>query len=74
MQATGTFDTATLVLQGSNDGSTWAGLSDEFDTAISLTAAGWYEIRTAARFIRPSTSGGGGSQDIDVILVARGNN
>lgn len=73
VQFTGTFDSATAVLQGSNDGTNWITLSDPQDgTAISVTAAGAAEVSTAMAYIRPSTSGGGGSQDIDCILVARG--
>ena len=72
-QAFGTFDGATLVLQGSNDGTNWVTIVDSSTTSpISLTAAGYAEISTAFAYIRPSTSGGGGSQDIDCILVARG--
>jgi hypothetical protein len=72
VQATGTFDSATLVLQGSNDGTNWVTLADTSGTNISLTAAGYAEFATAFLFIRPSTSGGSGSQDIDVIVCARG--
>lgn len=73
VQFTGTFDSATAVLQGSNDGTNWVTLKDPQDgTAISLTSAGYAEVSTAMAYIRPSTSGGGGSQDIDCILVARG--
>lgn len=69
---TGTFDSATAVLQGSNDGTNWLTLNDPNGTAVSFTAAGYAEVSTALAYIRPSTSGGGGSQDIDCILVARG--
>lgn len=72
VQFTGTFDSATAVLQGSNDGSTWVTLNDTLGAAVSFTSAGYAEVSTAMEFIRPSTSGGGGSQDIDCILVARG--
>lgn len=72
VQVTGTPDSATLVLQGSNDGTTWVTLKDTLGTAISFTAAGYAEVSTAMAYIRPSTSGGGGSQDLDCILVARG--
>lgn len=72
-QFTGTFDSATAVLQGSNDGTNWVTLTDPQDgTAISLTAAGYAEVQTAFLYLRPSTSGGGGSQDIDCIICARG--
>jgi len=69
---TGTFDSATAVLQGSNDGSNYVTLKDTSDTAISMAAAGYAEVSTAMMYLRPSTSGGSGSQDIDCIIVARG--
>jgi hypothetical protein len=72
VQFTGTFDSATAVLQGSNDGTNWETLSDVFGLNISFSAAGYAEVSTAMAYLRPSTSGGGGSQDIDCILVARG--
>lgn len=72
VQFTGTFDSATAVLQGSNDGTNWVTLSDVFGLNVSFTAAGYAEISTAMAYLRPSTSGGGGSQDIDCILIARG--
>ena len=72
VQFTGTFGGATAVLQGSNDGTNWVTLSDLLGTAISFTAAGYAELGTAMAYIRPSTSGGDGTQDIDCILVARG--
>lgn len=71
-QFTGTFDSATAVLQGSNDGTNWVTLKDMGASNVSFTSAGYAEISTAFAYIRPSTSGGGGSQDIDCILVARG--
>jgi len=72
VQVTGTPDSATLVLQGSNDGTNWVTLKDTLGSDISFTAAGYAEFSTAFRYLRPSTSGGSGSQDLDVIICARG--
>jgi len=72
VQFIGTFDSATAVLQGSNDGTNWETLSDIFGLNVSFTAAGYAEVSTAMAYLRPSTSGGGVSQDIDCIIVARG--
>lgn len=72
VQFTGTFDSATAVLQGSNDGSTWVTLDDAQGDTVSFTAAGYAEVSTAFLYLRPSTSGGSGSQDIDCIFCARG--
>jgi len=68
-QATGTFGGATLVLQGSNDGTNWVTLTDETDTAISLNAAGGVSVLERPAYIRPSASSGS-SQDIDCTLAA----
>lgn len=73
VQFTGTFGGATAVLQGSNDGVEYATLRDpQTGTAISFTGADYAEVGTGMAFIRPFTSGGDGTQDIDCILVARG--
>ena len=69
----GTFDSATAVWQGSNDGTNYLGLTDPSSTAISKTAAGIEQVLEGALYQRPSTSGGAGSQDIDVICVMRRN-
>jgi hypothetical protein len=70
IQATGTFDSATLNFQGSNDGgTTWFNLTDETGTEIALTAAGGKMFLPRVDRIRPLTSGGGGSCDIDVYMV-----
>lgn len=73
VQITGTFDSATVILQGSNDGSIWSTLTDPQGNAISKTSADLEQISEATRYIRPSTSGGGGSQSITVtVFAARG--
>ena len=70
IQVIGTFGSATIVLQGSNDNTNWVNLKDTGGTAISLTAAGAAEFSTAMAYIRPSTSGGS-SSDVDVIVCLR---
>jgi hypothetical protein len=71
IQVTGTFGSATIVLQVSNDGSNWATLKDGTGTNISFTAAGMSEFSTAARYLRPSSSGGT-ADDVTVTVVLRG--
>jgi hypothetical protein len=66
--ALGTFDSATLIIQGSHDGVSWVTILDGAYNAISITEAGSFYLITPFDFLRPSTSGGGGSQDIDVFL------
>lgn len=67
----GTFDSATVVWQGSNDGTNYLTLDDAHDVAISKTAADIEQVNQSALYQRPSTSGGGGSQSITVIAVCR---
>lgn len=70
IQVIGTFGSATVILQGSNDGTNWVALKDLGDNAISLTAAGGFQFQTAFKFLRPSASGGS-SQDVDCLMTLR---
>lgn len=72
IQVVGTFDSATVVLQGSNDGTNWATLTDGLGNAVSFTATGLKQVYEITRYVRPSTSGGGGSQSVSVYFVSRG--
>jgi len=71
VQISGTFNTATVVLQGSNDNVTWFTLTDPQGNAISKTAGALEMISELTRYIRPVTSGGGGSTDIDVTVLVK---
>ena len=71
VQFSGTWDSATAVLQGSNDGTTWFTLTDPQGNAISATADKLEMIEELTRYIRPSTSGGGGSQSISCIVLMK---
>mgnify|MGYP001798680175 CR=1 FL=1 len=72
VQFSGTFDGATATLQGSNDGTNWITLRDTAQLDVSVTEADYAEISTAFLYIRPLTTGGGGSQSINCVLAARG--
>lgn len=74
VQFTGTFDSATIVLQGSNDGSNWVTLQDLEGAAISMTSAGLVSIMEDTRYIRPSVSGGGGSTSLTATVLIAGAN
>jgi len=64
----GTFNGGTtVILQGSNDGTTWAALENPNGDAISATAAGGFEVRTGARYVRPSVSSGS-ADSVNVVL------
>lgn len=71
VQITGTFGGATIVMQCSNDGTTWFTMKDAVGDNISATGNAYFEFSTSALYIRPSASGGTGD-DLDVVLVMRG--
>lgn len=71
VQIEGTFGGATVVLQGSNDGSNWKTLSDPSNTALSFTSAGLEAVLEHTRYIRPSSSGGTGTA-VTVTVFMRG--
>jgi len=73
VQISGTFGGATVTLQHSNDGATWFTAKDLQNTDVSVTANGIFELSLSSVYLRPAISGGTGD-DIDVILVLRGNN
>ncbi len=71
VQVTGTFGSATVVLQGSNDASNWVTLKDTTGTAISVTSDGMVDFSTACLYIRPGISGGTGDS-LTIRVVLRG--
>jgi len=71
VQVVGVFNTATLTLQGSNDGINWETLSDPQGNAIAFTSAGLEQILENTRFVRPLVSSVGASTDLDVFLHVR---
>lgn len=60
VQISGTHGGATNKLQVSNDGAVWFDLNDKDGNAVSATANAFFELNTAARYIRPAVSGGTG--------------
>jgi len=71
VQVGGNFDSATLVLQGSLDGVTYFTLNDLQGSAISKTAAALEGIAEFCIFVKPSASGGAGSQSLNVTLAIK---
>ncbi len=72
VQIEGTFDGATVVIQGSNDGSNWQSLTDPQGNAISKAASALEAISELTRYIRPSVSGSvNGTTSINVYLYAK---
>ena len=70
VQMSGTWGSATIVLQGSNDGVTWFTLVDPQGNAISMTSDGLEAVLENPLYIRPKSSGGTGT-DVDVTLAGR---
>jgi len=72
LQMTGTPGSATATLGGRNDeSSSFVNIPDLSDDAISLTAAGAKDFSTAMLWLAPQLSGGGGTQDLDFVMVLR---
>jgi hypothetical protein len=67
VQTSGTFASATVILQGSNDGTNWNTLTDPQGNAISFTAAGLEAVTEHTRYVRPSSSGGAGAAVVVVV-------
>ncbi len=68
VQVTGTFDSATVTMQGSMDGSNWTNLTTNGVTAASLTAAGMLWLWETPLYIKPLISGGGSNQSLTIVI------
>lgn len=66
VQVTGTFNSNTLTMQGSNDGINWYTLKDINGNDVTFTAAGLKSIATPCLFIRPSD---GGSTGVTLTII-----
>ncbi len=72
VQVTGTFGAGgTVVIQGSNDGSTWATLNQAQGSAASFTGAGIRQIVETPRYVRPNVTAGDGTTSLTVSLIMR---
>lgn len=69
VQVSGTFGGATVAMHGSNDGSAYAALVDLAGVAIGISAAGFKSVGDRPRYIKPVTTGGGGTQSLKVTLL-----
>jgi len=69
VQATGTFTSATLALQGSNDGTNYVTIEDIQGNAASLSAAGLIEFQTT--FLYYKLQGGGTTLSAVATVVLR---
>jgi len=68
VQIAGTFDSATVVLQGSIDSTNFVALTDPQGNTISKTVAALEQVEEVVRYIKPAFSGGAGSQSLTVTI------
>ena len=70
VQLSGTLGTGgAITMQGSNDGTNWASLTDPQGNAIVLSAIGAMEqIMECPRYIRPNVTAGNGTTNLTVIV------
>lgn len=69
-QVFGTFGGASITVQGSNDGTNWAALSDGQGATLSLTSS--KPLRRSddiPMFVRPVVSGGDGTTSLTVVCI-----
>lgn len=66
-QISGTFNTETVTIEGSVDGTVWGALTTNGTDAATATANDVINIWEAPNFIRPSISDGTGV-DVDVVI------
>ncbi len=59
------------MLKGSNDGTNFFTLKDMDGNDVSVTAEGAGSIRDLPLYIKPTSSGGGGTQSVTVLLFAK---
>lgn len=72
IQVTGTFGAGGSVrLQGSNDGSNWAALTDPQGNDLNITSAKIEAITEITRYIRPLVTAGDGTTSLVVTVFAR---
>lgn len=72
IQVTGTVGAGgNLRIEGSNDGSTWATLTDPQGNALDFTSAKIEQVSEITRYIRPRVTAGDGTTSFTVTMLAR---
>ena len=72
IQVSGTFGSGgALTLQGSNNGSVWATLTDPQGNDIVITSAKIETITEITRYMRPNVTAGNGSTSLNVSMLVR---
>ncbi len=70
-QVFGTFNGATLVCEGSGDGTNWITLTNVVGGSLSYTQAGLFQITEATAFIRPNLQSAPGATSLTAIMTMR---
>jgi hypothetical protein len=65
------FDGATVRLKGSNDQVSFYNMNDPLGNVLAFTAAGLMQVLEYTDHVKPFTTGGGGSQSVNVTLIAK---
>lgn len=68
----GTFDSATVTISGSNDGTNYHTLHDLQGNALTFTTAGLKSVEEATLWIKCSHTGGTATEALTVTLIAHG--
>lgn len=71
VHASGTFNSATIVLNGSNTGVNYVGLKDLQGSLISKTSEGVSSVQDNMAYYQPASSGGSSSSTTVTILFLR---
>jgi hypothetical protein len=67
VQATGTFDSETVTINGSIDGTNFFPLTSDGTTAVAFTVDGMMTVYEAVSYIQPVISDAGGTVDVDIV-------
>jgi hypothetical protein len=70
LQCSGTFGSASVALNGSNDGTNYAGLNSPNSTVIAITAAGVKSVLENTLYVQPVATGGSG-QTLAINMLVR---
>lgn len=62
------FNSGTLTIQGSLDGTNWFTLRDVAGTDVTFTAEAYFEICTAVSYIRPLCDASIGDVDVHIVV------
>lgn len=74
-QVTGTFGTGgSCTVQGSNDGTNWASLTDPLGNALTFTSQRIEQALELPRYVRPIVTAGDGTTNLAVTLCMRRSN